>query len=112
MRAPPQKDWLDIAIDFFFGAAFFDVLLLGAYFRANGRWYNLSWGSFELCLLAATCIAGSLAALYRNQFWSRWEHHQVIPPMEESVSRAGRIILWSIFAVGCGALWILISRLF
>jgi high-affinity Fe2+/Pb2+ permease len=112
MSEPRQKDALDIAIDFFFGAAFADVVIALAFLRASGRGINLhwEWQTFWICLLAATLIAGSLAALYRNDFWSNYQTYSVIPPMEESVSKRSRILLWMLFAIGCASLGLLLIR--
>jgi hypothetical protein len=110
MSEPRQKDSLDVAIDFFFGAAFADVVIALAFLRAGGRWINLhwEWATFWICMLAATLIAGSLAALYRNDFWSNYQTYSIIPPMEESVSKRSRILLWMLFAIGCASLGLLL----
>jgi len=107
MNAPPQKDWLDIAIDFFFGAAFVDFWIVVGFLRA-AKLSAFAWHPFWNCLVAATCIAGSLAALYRNQFWAKYETYSILPPMEESVSSRGKIVLWTIFGLGCASLALLI----
>jgi hypothetical protein len=110
MAEPPRKDWLDIAIDFFFGAAFCDMWLALGFLRSAGHNYNFhwKWSTFWICLLATTLVGGSLAALYRNQFWSRYETYSVIPPLEESVSRRSKTILWILFALGCASLGLLL----
>jgi hypothetical protein len=108
MSAPPQKDWLDIAIDFFFGAVFADFVIGFGLLRESGSsGWLWRWDTVGIVLFAITSIAGSLAALYRNQFWSRYETNSIIPPMEESVSKRGKIVLWTIFALGCGSLVLL-----
>jgi hypothetical protein len=109
MAPPRQKDWLDIAIDFFFGAVFADFLVAFGFLRAAGRRFNLhwEWHTFWICLLATTLIAGSLAALYRNQFWSNYDTYSIIPPMEESVAKRSKIILWIVFSLGCASLGLL-----
>jgi len=108
---PPsnQKDWLDIAIDFFFGALFADVVYGLGILRGNPSWH---WrlNTFLIVLFAVTMIAGSLAALFRNQFWAKYETYSVIPPMEESVSKRAKIILWTLFALGCVSLGLLFPR--
>ena len=105
MRMPPprQKDGLDVAIDFFFGALFADVVVALGFLRGH-RWnWQWQWSTLWICLLAATLTAGPLAALFRNQFWARYETYSVIPPMEESVSRRSKIILWILFGLGCAS---------
>ena len=109
MSAPPQKDWLDIAIDFFFGALFADIVVGFGLLRGSGRaGWLWRWDTVGLVLFAITAIAGSLAALYRNQFWSRYEGRPILPPMDETVSRPAKIVLWSLFALGCASLGLVI----
>jgi hypothetical protein len=107
MLMPPnrQKDGLDVAIDFFFGALFADGVFALGFWRASGRYYNVhwEWHTFWICLLAVTLIASSMAALFRTQFWARYETYSIIPPMEESVSRRSKIILWILFGLGCAS---------
>jgi hypothetical protein len=108
MAKPPPKDWLDIAIDFFFGAAFAD-LLVGAGFLKAARAYTFKWHphAFEICLVAATLIGGSMAALFRNQFWASYERYSVIPPVEREVTLRAKVILWVAFGIGCASLGLL-----
>jgi len=112
MPEPPRKDWIDLIIDFFVGAAAGDLLVAFGFLKAAGRSFQIhwEWSTFWICLLATTLIAGSLAALYRNQFWSNYETYSIIPPLEESVSRTGKIILWSLFTLGCASLGLLFIR--
>jgi hypothetical protein len=48
-----------------------------------------------------------MAALYRNQFWSGLETYSVIPPVERDVTRRAKVILWTVFGVGCASLGLL-----
>jgi hypothetical protein len=77
--------------------------------RASGR-TGWQWNSATVAvvLTSITLIAGSLAALYRNEFWSRYEGQSTIPRMEESISRSGKIVLWGLFAIGCASLGLLL----
>jgi hypothetical protein len=68
MSQPRQKDWLDIAIDFFFGAVFADVVVGFGLLRWSGFDWNWRWDTVGIILFAITTIAGSLAALARNEF--------------------------------------------
>jgi hypothetical protein len=110
MAEPKQKDGLDIAIDFFFGAVAGDLAVAAFFSRRCQQFYQINFhtSTVLICLLAATLIFGSLAALYRNQFWSRCESYSIIPPMEETVSRAAKSILWMLFALGCASLGLLL----
>jgi len=105
----PQKDWFDIIVDFIFGAIFCDVIIALGYLRGIARhMINQHHGSvLWVLLLASTLIGGSLAALFRNQFWSRYETYSIIPPREESVKKQAKIVLWTIFALGCASLGLL-----
>jgi hypothetical protein len=108
MPEPKQKDWFDIAIDFFFGALISDVVYGLAVLRGGGRsGWLWRWDTVSIILFAITLIAGSLAALFRNQFWSHYETYSIIPPMEETVSKPAKIILWLLFAIGCASLGLL-----
>jgi hypothetical protein len=108
MARPPPKDWMDIAIDFFFGSAAAD-LVVGYIFLKAARAYSFQWHwhTFEICVTAAALIGGSMAALYRNQFWSGLETYSVIPPVERDVTRRAKVILWTVFGVGCASLGLL-----
>jgi len=108
---PRQKDWLDLVVDFFFGAAFVDFWIGLGFLRASGYHLNIhwEWRTLYLSLLSATLIAGSLAALFRNHFWGSYDTYSVIPPMEESVSRKSKLILWILFALGCVSLAMLFA---
>jgi len=109
MSAPPQKDWLDLAIDFFFGAVFADVVYGLAFLRDSGR-SGWLWQSDTalIILFAITMIAGSLAALFRNQFWAKYETYSIIPPSEETVSKPAKIFFGILFTLGCASLGLLL----
>jgi hypothetical protein len=109
---PRQKDWLDIVVDFFFGAVFCDIWIAVCFARGAARAFDYRGDSFTfgIIMLAGALIAGSLAALYRDQFWSNWETYKVIPPMEESVAKWNKAILWSLFALGWLSLGLLFVR--
>ena len=109
MGEPRRKDAFDIAIDFFFGALLGDAMVGLFFSRRVQRFYNIDFhtSTVLICLLAATLIFGSLAALYRNQFWSRYESYSIIPPQEETVSRPAKIMLWTLFTLGCASLGLL-----
>jgi hypothetical protein len=106
---PKQKDVVDIAIDFFFGALAADLAVTLFFSRDSQIFYNAHWrgNAVWICLLAATLIFGSLAALFRNQFWSNYETYSNLPPMEEAVSPQAKVILWMLFAMGCASLGLL-----
>lgn len=110
MAEPKQKDAVDIAIDFFFGAVLGNLLAIGTFsprFRQTCRFFfNIQWSSNDvlISIFAATLICGSLAALFRNDFWGAYSSYRQIPPMEETVSREAKVILWMLFAVGCASL--------
>ena len=109
MAKPPPKDWIDVAIDFFFGAAFFDALVgLGFLRAARGFHFQWQWRTFEICVVAAALIGGSMAALFRNQFWSGIETYTVIPPVERDVTQRAKVILWFAFGLGCASLGLLL----
>jgi hypothetical protein len=112
MSEPRQKDVLDIVIDFFFGALAGGVGVAAFFSRRSQQFYDAHWqgSTIWISLLGATLISGSLAALYRNQFWSSVETYSVIPPMEETVSKTAKIILWILFAIGCGSFGLLALR--
>lgn len=103
----PQKDWLDIVIDFIFGAAFCDFWIVVEYLRNMRYLTGNHWPALWVLLLASTLIGGSLAALFRNQFWAKYETYSIIPPMEESVKKQAQIVLWITFALGCASLSLL-----
>ena len=108
MADTKQKDALDTAIDFFFGAVFADVVYgLGLLRNSGHNGWLWRWDTVLIILFAITMIAGSLAALFRNQFWSKYETYSVIPPMEETVSRTAKVVLWTLFALGCASLGLL-----
>lgn len=102
MSQPPPKDWLDIAIDFFFGALFGIFSVIGVIFH-SGDMAALHGTTWLVFLLSASLICGSLAALARDLFWSKYETYTVIPPIKDSVSKRRQTILWIVFALGCAS---------
>jgi hypothetical protein len=70
MAEPKQKDALDIAIDFFFGALFADLAYGLTFLRTSGRWL-WTWNTSLIVLFAITLIAGSLAALLADPAYGR-----------------------------------------
>jgi len=108
MAKPPQKDGFDTVIDFFIGAIFSDIGI-GFIFLRAARSLRFVWNGhvFLICLLAGALIGGSLAALYRNQFWSNYDSYSIIPPMEESVSKEQKRILWGLLILGVASLGLL-----
>lgn len=101
MREIPEKTWLAIAIDFFFGAAFADFVMGFGWLRSAGREPHSDWSQLWILTIATTLIFGSLAALFRNDYWSGYETYTVIPPVEERLSKRSKLVLWSVFALGC-----------
>jgi hypothetical protein len=108
----PPKSSLNIAIDFFFGALGGDVVVAIGFLRAMRQNYYIdsAWATFAVLILSATLIGGSLAALYRNQFWSSLETYSILPPMEERLSTKSKMVLWSLFGLGCASLGLLAIR--
>jgi len=98
-----EKDWLDVVLDFFYGAAFCDFWVGVCFFREmrSSLDSNIHWHVLFILLLTSTAIGGALAALFREQFWSGYEKASIIPPIQEKLSIRKRNILWVIFSLGC-----------
>ena len=102
MAQAPEKDTLDLAIDFFFGAVFTGGAAGFVYVRTGGWHFTME----NLCVMVVTwaMMGGSLAAMYRDVFWSALETYTLIPPIRQRVSRRARAILWSVFGVALAML--------
>ena len=99
-----EKDWLDVAVDFFYGAILNDFLWLALIrFPPRGRHplWELHFQREGWCLyfLSGALMGGALLALFRY----RWSEPSLLPPIGEHLSGAKRIALWTIFALGCSS---------
>jgi len=104
-----EKDWLDVVVDFFYGAIFGDLAaFILIRFPPRGRYplWHLHFPREGWCLyfLSAALIGGALLALYRY----RWPEPTLLPPAEERLSRAKWIVLWTVLIAGCGGAGLLI----
>jgi len=107
MSNPREKDALDLAIDFFFGAIFTGGAG-GLFYARSGGWH---FTVATLCVVVVTwaMMGGALAAMYRNVFWSALERYTLIPPIPERVSFRAKAILWSVFGVALAMLILYIA---
>ncbi len=107
MSNPREKDALDLAIDFFFGAVFSGGAGGLLYARTGGWHFTVA----TLCVVVVTwaMMGGALAAMYREDFWASYERYTIIPPMRERVSLQARVILWSVFGAALAMLLLYIA---
>ena len=106
MPQQPQKDGLDTVIDFFFGALFGICSVIGVIFYC-GDMTRMDGKTWLVLFFAASLVCGSLAALARAQFWSKYESYKVIPSLEDGVSKGSGWILGSLLILGVASLGLL-----
>jgi hypothetical protein len=101
MEQQREKDGVDVAIDFFFGAII-GVLLGGIVYIVLRQWVQFTSGfALWIFLFAGLAISGSLTALFRNRVRKKPKRESLLAPVNERIASGTQILLWCIFVLGC-----------
>ncbi len=100
MEQQREKDGVDVAIDFFFGAII-GVLAGGGIYFFLRQWIQFTSGyALWIFLFAGIAISGSLTALFRNRVRKKPKRESLLAPVGERIATGTQALLWSIFALG------------
>jgi hypothetical protein len=104
MEQHREKDGMDVAIDFFFGAIVGVLAGSGVYFVLKQMIQFGSGYAYWIFLFAGIAILGSLTALFRNRVRKKPKTGSLLAPTGECIAIRTQVLLWIIFVLGCVSL--------
>lgn len=104
MEQQREKDGVDIAIDFFFGAII-GVLVGSIIYFILRQWIQFTSGlAFWIFMFAGLAISGALTALFRNRVRKKPKRESLLAPVGERIATKTQALLWVIFGLGLALL--------